>query len=638
MSKHKILLVLGALTLALVMAPGLLAQSDPSDGYGNWDGGVQSRNIPAGSVNDPGSHLTYIVDTGVNARKAFGVNLRNTTGTVLTDMASVLDQNGDGQLDANAIITNFVGITNTHPTMAVTVHFRYYNDNCEDVLDFLVILTCNDTLVFNPFDFVIPGTNLNTSNRFFRGATSGVLTPISTLQWGSGRFVITAAASGANLDGVHDADILFPQELGKDLDDICNIQHTGTLTGSDALNSTLAGTVRNTGEAAGLVYNNLHVFNASQISFNYLIGVQTMARPVQVGGALNFQAGGTNAWARPAITRDIESDALNTHFNGWPAGDGRLAPTGMLVLGGEPLSGYPVRSSLTGRDWELTGNPYFLRNDVHGGTVEWDGSGDSWSYYGALGTAPFYSDPASGNPTFATDMVLHFLSVADDYNGSNNTSPFGNFPDKAANIEPAATVYVMQIYDNNEDPLILTGTPPLNVSPPSIEDVVELKITCFCLRTFFTTRIIAGTNLDDFTVQEIADAGVPEILAGKGAFDGLFKPSGADVSGGWIRFVRDNTEQIDLRSAVTGNGLGTAPGVDFANYLFAEAGTATIDDEAFDDHFRGASFLTIASTYKVRGGFGTLYWTYAVPSSAKVSENGDPGYDCAKGHSPTGCK
>ena len=48
--------------------------------------------------------------------------------------------------------------TPTRPK-SVTVHFRYFNDNCEDILDFLVVVTCNDTLLFDPFNFVIPFTN-----------------------------------------------------------------------------------------------------------------------------------------------------------------------------------------------------------------------------------------------------------------------------------------------------------------------------------------------------------------------------------------------------------------------------------------------------------------------------------------------
>jgi hypothetical protein len=618
MSKHKLLLVLGVVAVVLAMTPGLFAQSDPKAGYAEWVTEAQSRNIPAGSVNDPGSHLTYILDTGVNARKEFGTALRTKTSSVLVDMASKLDTDGDGNLDPGAIIQNFVAITNTHPTMAVTIHFRYYNDNCEDVLDFLVLLTCNDTLLFDPFNYVIPATgNLNTANRFFKASANQVLTPISTLQWGSGRFVLTAAASGANIDQDDDVEILFPYELGEANKDFCNV-NKGTSVGPGPLDATLAGSVGNVGIAAGLVASNLHVFNASQISFNFLIGMQTYAKSVVIGGQPDFQAGGANAWARPAIYRGLDE---NRGISGWPDGDADFAPTGKLVLGTEGLTNYPG-----GAVWQIN-NSYYLRNEVHGGDVQWNGLGDSWSNYGAQGTAPFFTAASQ-----ATDMVMHFLSVADDYNGSTNVGAGSQYPDKAANIEPAATVYVMQIYDNDEDPLILQVAPPLNVSPPVVGEVVELKITCICLRTFFTTTIAPGTNLDDFTVAEIANAGVPEILAGDGAkFDGLFKAKGSDISGGWIRFVRDNTVQIDI-TATGANGDGLAAGVDLGRYLFSGTGTATINAPGFRDHYAGASFVTISNAFTTQGGFGALWWNYAVPASALVSELGDPNFDRARGH------
>ncbi len=97
----------------------------------------------------------------------------------------------------DAIIQNFVAITNTHPTMAVTVHFRYFNDNCDDILDFLVILTCNDTLLFDPFNFEIPGSDgENTKDRIFGPKRPGhVLSPVPTAFYGSGRFIMTASAA-----------------------------------------------------------------------------------------------------------------------------------------------------------------------------------------------------------------------------------------------------------------------------------------------------------------------------------------------------------------------------------------------------------------------------------------------------------
>ena len=82
----------------------------------------QTRNIPAGTVQDPGSHLTYIIDTGLNARAIAGQ--RDIVGRFggpdrLWRRAAVqpfLDADLDGRLDAGALYQNFISITNVHPT------------------------------------------------------------------------------------------------------------------------------------------------------------------------------------------------------------------------------------------------------------------------------------------------------------------------------------------------------------------------------------------------------------------------------------------------------------------------------------------------------------------------------------------
>src|SRR4030042_6173087 len=139
---RKNLLVVFALALLLPSAL-VLAQTDPKIGYEQWPGENQTRNIPAGTVTDPGSHLTYIIDTGVNARAiAQNANLSGVSSALLTPLApgsllqSRLDAGGNGQLDVGAIYQSFIAISKTHPTAAVTVHFRYFNDNCGEVLDF----------------------------------------------------------------------------------------------------------------------------------------------------------------------------------------------------------------------------------------------------------------------------------------------------------------------------------------------------------------------------------------------------------------------------------------------------------------------------------------------------------------------
>ena len=183
-------------------------------------------------MQDPGSHLTYIIDTGLNARAIAGqADIAGPAAAQKSPLAAgsllqpFLDANLDGAVDDGALYQTFISISNVHPTQAVTVHFRYFNDNCEDVLDFLVVLTCNDTLIFDPLNFVIPFTQGENSRSRLIGPASNVLTPIPVTTWGSGRFVITAAASATTINFDDVPEILFPREW-ESYDDDCNIEAT----------------------------------------------------------------------------------------------------------------------------------------------------------------------------------------------------------------------------------------------------------------------------------------------------------------------------------------------------------------------------------------------------------------------------
>ena len=71
-SLRKTLTAIAGLVVLLVATPCLLAQAFPQDSelYGGWGGNqINSRNIPAGSVVDPGSQILYILDTAVNLRE-----------------------------------------------------------------------------------------------------------------------------------------------------------------------------------------------------------------------------------------------------------------------------------------------------------------------------------------------------------------------------------------------------------------------------------------------------------------------------------------------------------------------------------------------------------------------------------------
>ena len=55
-------------------------------------------------------------------------------------------------------------------------------------------------------------------------------------------------------------------------------------------------------------------------------------------------------------------------------------------------------------------------------------------------------------------------------------------------------------------------------------------------------------------------------------------------------------------------------------------GTATFDVSklADSDSAYGPSFMTISNIFSKQAGFGVLWYNFAVPSDAEVSETGDP--------------
>ncbi len=592
--------VLVLLGLALMVSAGsLFAQPEL---YNNATTQLQTRNIPAGTVVDPGSSLLYIIDTGVNLRAAVGADLTgyNAPLSVVNQGENLAPNpfgiggaqsiyNNDGTLNANLINRNFISITNTHPTAAVTVHFRYFNDECIDVLDFLVLLTCNDTLIFDPFNFNIPGTNFNSRTRIF-GPAQGLFGPIRAADFASGRFLIFATAAGTSYEPqnlmVHDdnAELRFPSEFdGVIADD----NHCTNLTDDTYF-----------GLNDGLRADNLHVFNSSAVAFNYLIGNWTTAVPF--GNV--FQAWGLNAWTRPAV--DLTFDDLdNFSLRGEPDGDG--PPLVSMTDNFRILTGREDVRAANGTSLILQ-NDLYLRNDVHGGDtarvnlIDGDLVLDYDSWYGALGNTSNFGAP----PGFADPNAWNFLSIVDDYNGSRHSldTPIANFVDRSYNVNGALTRYVLQIYNWDEVLFDREEDVPINVSPPPAVPVTAvLKITVQCLRTWITDVRTPATSVDELTVEDLGgiDAQIPGFLtAGSG------NPQN-DASRGWIRFVRDNSITNPI------NGISDLFGTWVPNNLI-------------HDSFDEASFVTIATQTVRLSGFGAGWWLSAVASNPLVSETGDP--------------
>ena len=520
---------------------------------------------------------------------------------------------------------NFITITNTHPTQAVTVHFRYFNDECKDILDFLLLLTCNDTLIFDPLNFELPGTSINTRTRFF-GPAVGFLQPVVAKAWASGRFLIFATASGASNDREDDAEIRYSyEERG-----VVRANHH-----CDSLKSTTYFGQADPLDGQNLIHpRNLHVFNANAVAFNYLIGSQTYGLLVSgEGEAPVQQAYGLNAWTRPAVDLYPDQHAEDANYPYFPAselglekllfspnatrngrrhpdGDGRpmVAGNDWRILTGAEI----VAASVVGDPLSIVPNTLYLRNDVHGGDTArqgvsiTDGFPHFNSWWGALGTPSVFGiDPNS--------QVINLLSIMDDYNGSGNG--FGPIDD-SYNIGPAETTYVLQIFDHEENLYDFTITDPKpNISPPVQCQVgcefALLKITVDCLRVWVGVQKVPQASVEDLSMADLQKLS----LEGGGPWVHMsanIPPINAngDLAAGWIRFVRDNTED------------GTW-----------QAFSDNADWDA-DTPFPGiGTFVTIGFQSIVQGGLGAAWWLSSAASDPWVSSTG---HQSCNGECPNG--
>lgn len=206
--------------------------------------------LPAASGQGPlaGSQLLFFLDSGVQLAGYTPDQLANNTVSQLTD----------GAIE-KALNKTLVRLTNNHRSQAVTLHLYFLNDQCRDFVDFLMVLHCGQTVVFDPFDMPIPATDWRTSNFLFgHGLPAELLESFPASQFGSGRFILSVTAVGVSLDDNDTADILFPNE--QDIIPECGA------------------TPLNTGSVSGPVKGNLHVANARPVVFDYLSGAHKLSQ------------------------------------------------------------------------------------------------------------------------------------------------------------------------------------------------------------------------------------------------------------------------------------------------------------------------------------------------------------------------
>ena len=530
------------------------------DGYNSFSpfDEDQTKDTPAGFVNEPGSQLIYLLDTGINAEELYGDDVNYTSNSVL--------QYGNTGPEHQ----NFISLTNTNPSHAVTVHFRYFNSDCVDFFDFLVVLTCNDTMMVDPFNFVVPGTdNVNVKDRFFgypnkadgNGQSFDAI-PAST--FADGRFLLFITASGDFKEGYdpdwnkddydYDFDYLdiIPYEFINYREEKLNVHCDAWADGGEvAAGELLFGQYAAYGDTEGFSDDNLHILNASAMSFNYLIGFQTVAKVTDLGAQAAYM---TQAGTRPAVVTwpDWGMDK-EWSITGGPSGVGYIAaPPFVILSGGEILRSDAAQSGSYYSN--VDDDVFVLRQEAHSGDQLDRGEdtlGTNWiiSEGGSLGWELF---PSSAMP--AEKQIVNFFSFMDNYNGLSNLAQSAQpsvWDDVSYNIQPVVTIYTVTPYNNSEDTWIPSDPEdqPI-VSPVTPETTLTSAIAVKCINTYQIdpesnlNDAVLGQKFGEFTLQDLYDMnsvlGTDNLtLEGfMGVLAGSANELANEVGPGWARFSR----------------------------------------------------------------------------------------------------
>ena len=78
--------------------------------------------------------------------------------TMVADQALAADKGSQLIFQSNSDHVNFISVTNSSDSEAVTVLVQYYNESMEMVVWYLRVLPANANVLVNPYDHMIPGT------------------------------------------------------------------------------------------------------------------------------------------------------------------------------------------------------------------------------------------------------------------------------------------------------------------------------------------------------------------------------------------------------------------------------------------------------------------------------------------------
>ena len=457
--------------------------------------------------------------------------------TAVVNQGLAADKGSQLIFQSNMAHTNYISVVNAQPDgNAVTVLVQYYNNDMEMAVWYLRVIPGGSSVLVDPFDHMIPGTELNTGDEIMGSG-----------KMGNGHFVIAVTAVAAQV-GVGDpavantattANALFPESLAEDMHGTGNIDACGVL-------KTVLGTDDEDGDAAD---NNLLLLNpdpegdieacsdddvtsanvadwgvddAEVIAFNHLTGHFTEA----LEGTPEGGSDQTASWGGTPVVRPVVDNRDNDLMIG----------VDYQVLDGDPLGANLAEKDAAGMGVDITTT---AEAGYQEGTA--NEAGDDLIVSGPRTNRALAANmgamvlPALHGGGAYTKQVMLLLSVADEIGDAGGYK-----------LMPAMTAIDVTLMDSMGNPLEMmadeedSGIVGGGTEDPEA-DTVSTKIIVNGVNVMVNAGDCAGDMIDGPWTLANLTALVPEATAGHGAFTGLDNSETDPMmngSKGWIKFAR----------------------------------------------------------------------------------------------------
>ncbi len=558
--------------------------------------------------------------------------------TAVADQGLAADKGSQLIFQSNMAHHNFISVTNTDSTQAVTVLVQYYNNDMEMAVWYLRVILGGTTVLVDPFNHMIPGSATNIGDAITGSGKAG-----------NGHFVIAVTAVGAvTVDNTETVDIespidggrvniLFPDFLAEDMDGTDNIDACGTLVTqiskgiTDDTNDDRDSYTHQPDDTedhrctdddnSSKNVGGLTVENAHPVVFNHLTGHFTEALVgTTAGGSDQTASWGGTPVVRPAV-QDTNNAMANIRdyqiLNGINAVNdkevgGRLAEKdagGMEVDVHDPNDTGTGHVVPTGSD-SADGFSDNGDNDIVGGERNIRGIGGTMA--GALIL------PALHGGGDETKQIVLLLSVADDFGGAGKYQ-----------LLPAMTGYTvipmdqagnpLDMEDSAEGPVFGGGTPAEDADVSSAAIIVN----GINVMTNADLGECSGTAIDGpWTLAHLTDL-VPEATKGGKDFAGLdamLDPM-MNASPGWVKFARSNlvcTKDYGDGDAHNLVAIENADGVPVEDERTYTGGTLIVEEESQNRAFVTTgrallAFITADSTFAAS-------WALKSPASGTTDD------------------